>query len=160
MTTPRPVLSTRHVTRELRVFENVSPKEGFEASVGLLPNEKIRSVELTAGTQITTARKVIIQAPKSVADTRFFIMVPGETELPVWSDGFASQAAARAELTARLPRVVITDDFDPDRDAISLDFEIVSMTRRVDGSPLVTATVRPHTYTAIYDVIIDLHEAN
>ena len=100
----RELLSTREATRELRVFSDISPESGFAASLGLLPNEVIRSVDLAAGATVTSLRKVTIQAPKSVADTRFFIVEPTSTVLPVWETGFASQAAARAELTSRLPK--------------------------------------------------------
>lgn len=152
----RELLSTREATRELRVFSEISPEAGFAASLGLLPNEVIRSVDLADGATITTLRKVTIQAPKSVAETRFFIVEPKSTVMPVWESGFASQAAARAELASRLPKsVAITGTFEPTRDDAASEFEIISMTRRVDGSPLVTATCVPLTHTATYDVVID-----
>ena len=156
----RTLLSTREATRDLRVFSDVSPEAGFAASLGLLPNEVIRTVELAEGSNITTLRKVTIQAPKAVAETRFFIVAPESTALPVWDTGFASQAAARAELTGRLPQSVThAGEFVPARDDLSSAFEIFSMTRRVDGSPLVTATCVPVTHTATYDVVIDQYSA-
>lgn len=152
----RTLISTRWATRDLRVFSDVSPEAGFAASLGLLPDEVIRTVELAKGSKITTLRKVTIQAPKAIAETRFFIVDPVSTDLPVWDTGFASQSAARAELTGRLPKsVVIGGEFVPARDDVASAFEIISMTRRVDGSALVTATCAPLTHTATYDVVID-----
>lgn len=84
------------------------------------------SYEFLPQTKTTTV------APKSAKETRFFILVDGDERMPKWDQGFASQAEARAALPKSLRRGSTADNY-----------EIISMTRRAQGDPLVSHLVRP-----------------
>jgi len=75
--------------------------------------------------------KVDATATKGATQTRYFVLVNGIANFK-WDNGYASQAEARANLEQHVPLG------DPD-----VSLEIVSMTRRVGGEALVTATATP-----------------
>jgi hypothetical protein len=94
--------------------------------------------------------KVTAVAPKEKTETRFFIITASDQRMPRWEDGHATQAEARAALPTLLRR---------DWGSIpTVECEIISMTRRVTGEPLVKATVEAKTVTATFDV--DLHKVS
>lgn len=87
----------------------------------------------------TITRKVTVKATEGKTETRYFVTGPdifGNADRPDWDRGHKTQAAARASLTKWLndghgrPRPAPSEPF--------VDYEIVGITRRVSGAPLVT----------------------
>ena len=79
-------------------------------------------------------RKVSVVATKGQAATRYFVVMDDVFRMPTWSDGFATQAAARAALAEELRSEHTTHSYQ-DRSG-----EVVAITRREDGSGLVEGT--------------------
>lgn len=90
--------------------------------------------------------KVTAVAAKAKTETRFFIVNPAEQRMPRWEDGHPTQAAARAALPTILR--YRWGNIAP------VEVEIISMTRRVTGEPLVAATVEAKTVTATFTVAL------
>lgn len=75
-------------------------------------------------------------ATKGPAQTRYFIIATDLPQLPRWKDGYASQAEARKHLPTTTHRHAW-----PQNVSATLRWEIVTMTRRASGEPLVTHTL-------------------
>lgn len=73
------------------------------------------------------------EAPKEKAVTRYFVLMP-HAGMPAWENGFATQAEARASLKSGVLRYGFNGV--PD-----VDVEIIGITRRESGAPLVKGTV-------------------
>lgn len=97
---------------------------------------------LTERTAVTP--KVEAVAPKGKTETRFFIIDRTLRQMPDWEGGYATQAEARAALPDVLGR-----NF---RSIPAREVEIVSVTRRATGEPLVTATVSAKKVEATFTV--------
>lgn len=82
---------------------------------------------------IVQTPKATTVATKGKTETRYFVMVEGETRMPAWENGHISQAEARASLPQELP----VDNYRRATTPVAR-YEIISMTRRVTGEPLVT----------------------
>lgn len=98
----------------------------------------------------TVEKRVVAEAPKEAAETRYFIL-PADPNRSrslrddlAWDKGHPSQAAARAALDS-----VLLYGFSgiPDVEA-----EIIGVTRRVSGAPLVKATVSAKKVTGTFVV--------
>lgn len=90
---------------------------------------------------VSYSKHSIVQAPKATTvatkgktETRYFVMVEGETRMPAWENGHASQSEARASLPQQLP----VDNWSKGTVVPVARYEIISMTRRATGVPLVT----------------------
>lgn len=79
--------------------------------------------------------KVTTTTSKSKPVTKHFVVDPKSGRLPAWENGFDSQAQAR---TAMVDALAV-----PRNGEYLVSFEVISMTRRADGSPLVSATAVP-----------------
>ncbi len=77
-------------------------------------------------------RRVRASATKGTAQTRYFVIDSCDRRLPDWDRGFPTQASARKAFE----RVNVDAMFIP-----SAAVEVIGITRRVDGQPLVTGTV-------------------
>lgn len=82
--------------------------------------------------QILQAPKATTRATKGHTETRYFVIKAGEGSLPRWESGHPSQAEARAALPAALPASRGWDQ------SPTASYEVIAMTRRVGGEPLVT----------------------
>lgn len=82
--------------------------------------------------QIAQVPKVATRATKGKTETRYFVLPEGAASMPTWDSGFPSQAEARAALPTSLPS---SRGWDQNPKAT---YEVISMTRRVGGEPLVT----------------------
>lgn len=80
--------------------------------------------------------KTTTEAPKVQRVTRYFIIDPSSTQMPSWDDGFASQSDARSHLPKELSRAGMFDDHPSDQ-----QYEIIAITRREEGLPLVAHKV-------------------
>ncbi len=96
---------------------------------------------------VSYSKHSIVQAPKATTvatkgktETRYFVMVEGETRMPAWENGHASQSEARASLPQELP----VDSWSNGTVVPVARYEIISMTRRATGVPLV-----PHELSAV-----------
>lgn len=80
---------------------------------------------------VTETAKVVVTAPKEATETRYFVTYEHTTTKDLeWSKGHPSQAAARAAITKAL------------NDAKGLRYnayDVIGITRRVSGAPLVHA---------------------
>lgn len=95
---------------------------------------------------LSSTPKVTAAAPKAKTETRFFIITTADQRMPKWDDGHPTQAAARAALPTLLRHQWNT--------IAPVEAEIISMTRRVTGEPLVAATVEAKTVTATFTVAL------
>lgn len=95
---------------------------------------------------LSSTPKVTAAAPKAKTETRFFIVTTDNQRMPKWEDGHPTQSAARAALPTVLRHQWNT--------IAPVEAEIISMTRRVTGEPLVAATVEAKTVTATFDVTL------
>jgi hypothetical protein len=131
---------THHVTLTLPGATYNDPsalRAAIAADLGISPDDiEHYRVHFDA----TATAKVTAAATKGKAETRYFCLVTGTDRMPKWEDGWPTQAEARAALPTLLARSF--DGFP------SVEAEIVSMTRRVSGEALVTATVAAKTVTA------------
>lgn len=84
------------------------------------------------------------EAPKEKAVTRYFVLTPNGG-MPAWEKGYATQAEARASLKSGVLRYGF--DGVPD-----VDVEIVGITRRESGAPLVKGTVSAKKVTGTLTV--------
>jgi len=91
----------------------------------------------------TVEKRVVAEVPKEPAETRYFITAGPRTTYD-WDEGYPTQAAARADLGK-----VLRYDYNgiPDVEA-----EIVGLTRRKSGAPLVKATVSAKKVTGTFVV--------
>lgn len=95
---------------------------------------------------VTTTTKVTATAVKEKTETRFFLIPATNQRMPGWETGHPTQAAARAALSTVLRNQIDTIP--------AVECEIVAITRRVTGEPLVAATVEAKTVTATFDVAL------
>ena len=79
-------------------------------------------------------RKVSVASTKGRPVTRYFVVMGNDSRMPPWSDGYATQAAARAALAEEL-RSERTTQSHQDRSG-----EVIAIIRREDGSGLVEGT--------------------
>lgn len=84
------------------------------------------------------------EAPKEKAVTRYFVLKPN-AGMPAWENGFATQAEARASLKNGVLRYGFNDV--PD-----VGVEIIGITRRESGAPLVKGTVSAKRITGTLTV--------
>lgn len=94
----------------------------------------------------TVAVRVESEAPKEKSETRFFVLTRGgntQGQLD-WDKGYPTQAIARAALDSRLMHSW--------RSIPDVQAEIVGITRRVSGAPLVRATVSAKKITGTFVV--------
>lgn len=84
------------------------------------------------------------EAPKEKAVTRYFVLTP-HAGMPAWENGFATQAEARASLKNGVLRYGFNGI--PD-----VDVEIIGITRRESGAPLVKGTVSAKKVTGTLTV--------
>lgn len=85
--------------------------------------------------QVAQAPKTTTRATKGRTETKYFVLPEGASNLPRWDSGYPTQAEARAALPMTLPS---SRGWDQSPRAA---FEVISMTRRVGGHPLVTHTL-------------------
>lgn len=97
-----------------------------------------------AGAPRTTWR-VNAHAPKEPAQTRYFALRPGAA-MPPWESGHPTQAAARAAIA---PSEHALPHFGGEVRA-----EVVAITRRASGAPLVSAHVAPQAIEAEFEVTL------
>ena len=95
----------------------------------------------------TVEKRVVVEVPKEGTETRYFILtgvgkIRGD-QLD-WDKGYPTQAAARAALDT-----VLRYDF---RGIPDVEAEIIGVTRRVSGAPLVKATVSAKKITGTFVV--------
>lgn len=102
------------------------------------------TVARTDSVRISAVPQVKAAATTGATETRYFILTGNDTRMPDWADGHSSQAAARQALASTLRNEWSSI---PDVQA-----EIISMTRRASGEPLVQATVTAKTVTATFRV--------
>lgn len=93
---------------------------------------------------LSAAAKVTATAAKAKTETRFFIITSDDQRMPSWEHGHPTQSAARAALDTVLRTSM--------RTRAPVECEVISMTRRVTGEPLIAATVEAKTVTATFDV--------
>ena len=168
-----PLLSTRTLTRNLSVPSGSDAEATAADSVTLRPGELVAAVTLIGlpvksaskelavigrtssniSRKVVKTRSVTIAAGKEKTETRFFIISPNNSRMPAWSAGHPTQAAARAALTLALPKEYEENSWGGGVD--NGQYEIISMTRRVDGSALVTADVTHTATKARYDIVIE-----
>lgn len=88
---------------------------------------------------------VTTTATKGPTQTRYFVIDSRDGRIPSWNDGYVSQAAARAAISdaGRNPS---------DRFASELTFNVIAMTRRASGEPLVTGTLIRKTVEATFRI--------
>lgn len=123
--------SARRALISKAVKENVSLRAG-ERIESIKPNVKntwtARDVEY--GEHITRTSKVVTKATEGKAVTRYYIVHPFTDRLPthkeMWEKGFDTQAEARKHMVEFIENNETVDEM-----------EVVSVTRREDGSPLV-----------------------
>lgn len=97
--------------------------------------------------RISLKREVDAVAPEGEVESRFFIVRDGHGFMPRWDKGYTTQAKAVADLESVLD-VNWADPTSPIR------AEIVKITRRVSGAPLVDATVKVTSVTATFTVTL------
>lgn len=122
----------REVRKTLKAGEPLRP---LHPTLGRTANtvtaEDVSLSSLRAHTVIARpeaeAQRASTRTTSGKVETRYFILREGQQEMPRWDDGLPSQAEARA----RLPKGLS----DPSR-ASRERFEVVSMSRRVSGEPL------------------------
>lgn len=132
--------------------ENYADPEKVKAALAKALKVKVEQIaEYTTRGQdyrprVQVETKVTAEAPKEKTETRFFLLT-GDGRMPRWEDGHPSQAEARKALPGVL-RHGYGDDVPP------VDVEIISMTRRVTGEPLVKARVEAKKVTATLTVTL------
>lgn len=85
-------------------------------------------------------------APKEKTETRYFIVFSDQETMPKWETGYKSQTEARAALgTISLP--LLSQWSIPEKQA-----EIISITRRASGEPLVSATISAKQFNGTFTV--------
>lgn len=87
-------------------------------------------------------------APKAQRETRYFVL-RNRFECPRWERGYPTQAAARAAA-----QKVSNGSCLPERGSRSVTVEIVSMTRRSGGVPLVEVTYTPKSVDVTLEVTL------
>ena len=87
--------------------------------------------DMNRTTKVEVAVKA--EAPKEKAVTRYFVLMP-HAGMPAWENGFATQAEARDSLKSGVLRYGFNSV--PD-----VDVEIIGITRRESGAPLVKGKV-------------------
>jgi hypothetical protein len=97
--------------------------------VRLRKGERITITAASHGTAVV-ATKVTAVAPKGATSTRYAVL--GLAGHATWATGFASQAAARAWATEAINDPKARTWNTPD------EVEVIAVTRRADGSPLVS----------------------
>lgn len=95
--------------------------------------------------RVQVEAKVEAKAPKEKTETRFFVIPSSHAKMPAWEHGYPSQSKAREALPSSLR-------YGPGEAVEAVNVEIISMTRRVTGEPLVQATVSAKTVTATLNV--------
>lgn len=90
---------------------------------------EVRSLSVTPTEQ---GQRASTQATNGKVETRYFVLREGQREMPRWEYGLSSQAEARTYLPKTLTHPA---QFSSER------YEIISMSRRVSGEPLVTHEV-------------------
>lgn len=98
----------------------------------------------TLHSKITVTPKVDASAPKEAAEKKFFVVDAGVASMPRWEDGYPTQAAARAALKGELRHYF--------GGVPTRSVEIIGITRRVSGRPLVAASIAPKTVQATLTV--------
>lgn len=131
-------VSVRTVTVKITTAADVSEDDlhrgrQVAAKVTLKDGEQITSTSIKDVTKYT----VKAVAPKGASKTKHFVTIPGMT-IPEWDNGHDSQSAARSAAIAYTERT-------------GRPCEVISITRREDGQPLVqvarTATKRVYEAT-------------
>lgn len=95
--------------------------------------------------RVAAEPRVEAEVPKEKTETRFFILSMERPQMPRWENGHPSQAAARAALPSMLGA-----DFGGS--LLPATYEIIGITRRVSGDPLVKAVVSAKKVTVTYTV--------
>ncbi|WP_137726372.1 hypothetical protein [Prescottella subtropica] len=96
------------------------------------PAHDVESWRPTGHSSMTVTKRVQAAATKGKTETRYFVVEAGVDRLPQWDRGFPTQAAARAAFE----NVGVNASWRP-----SIDVEVIAITRRVGGQPLVAGTV-------------------
>lgn len=111
---------------------------------------KVRPGDITDITTLVRKPTYISRAvaPKEKSETRYFIMRP-DGRMPVWEAGHATQSEARAAAMIQ-PNPSVFERRWGSIDHVTA--EIVGITRRVTGEPLVTVTHTPKTIEVTADV--------
>lgn len=127
---------SKHVRRSVRTDQRITldPDYRSEAPVVAATNPDDYEVDYWVH-QVAQEPKVTTRATKGKTETRYFVLPAGAREMPAWGTGHPSQAEARAALPATLPS---SRGWDQQPRA---EYEVISMTRRVTGDPLVTHTL-------------------
>ncbi|KZF17787.1 hypothetical protein [Rhodococcus sp. EPR-134] len=81
--------------------------------------------------ETTVTRRAKITATSGPRETRHFVVSSNQNQLPAWALGHRTQAAAREALKGIGANLL----------AETVELEVISITRRVDGQPLVKATL-------------------
>ena len=89
--------------------------------------------------------KVDAKATEGKTETRYFILSTQGSDMPSWNSGYPTQAAARADIPTNQVWSFNTDVKDR-------EYEIIAMTRRASGEPLVKATVTVRKVEATFTV--------
>lgn len=95
--------------------------------------------------RMTVEARVQAEAPGEKTETRYFVMTDRIQTVPPWESGHPSQAAARAALDKVLR-------YDGHYGVPPVEVEIIGVTRRASGAPLVKATVSARKITATFTV--------
>lgn len=98
----------------------------------------------------SAVHSVKANAPAIAPVKLFYVLPPGAVSMPNVSQGYPTQAAARAALTATPEKFL--ERFHCTTSSATADFEIVAITRRTNGEPLVSAVVTTRTVTQTYEV--------
>lgn len=100
--------------------------------------------------EVVSEAKTTTKATSGKTVTKYFILPVGRNFIPDWSKGYPTQAAARAALP--------TGNADSVQGVVQ-SWEIISMSRREDGSPLVTHEVdlRGSRKSTTYKASVNVH---
>lgn len=146
---------TRHLRRCIRVDQQISLDPDYRGQATVLHATDPGAYTATHwGHQIAQEPKATTRATKGKTETRYFVLPAGATQMPAWDTGHPSQAAARAALPTTLPSSRGWDQ------SPRAEYEVISMTRRVNGDPLVTHTLDAATgKTTAVNVRGHVHES-
>ena len=151
---------TQYAATQIRTA-NANPLDALlAAKVKLAAGERISKTNVAQKTDdsytydITLAWRVTPTAPKGATETRYF--VSNGKSLPDWNAGFASQSAARAA-AIELANDTATNYQNSLFNGLpaTQTLEVISMTRRVGGAPLVSVAREVTKATIKFAVTIE-----
>lgn len=138
--TPGEVEDLGRVTVEVTFKGVPSHEEVMTAAEAKVRKEHGKNVNCRFyDSQVTYEYRHTTTATKGATETRYFVMKVGDREMPSWESGYVSQAEARAHAAEAVAR---------DRWSVGdMEAEIISMTRRSEGTPLATYQRKVKTST-------------